>query len=309
MSSPEAGAPARWLVTGAGGQLGTALRRLLAERKGEGAVSAHGSELDVADPQAVAGVLRPLPEAPPPVLVNAAAFTQVDRCEREPERARRVNARAPAALAEVCRERGVRLVHVSTDYVFDGEADRPYSEEALPAPRSVYGRTKLEGERAVLEASERFLVVRTSWVFGRGRNFVASICGQLARREKEAGLPPLRVVDDQRGRPTYAADLAEGLVALVERGGRGLYHLAGRGEATWWDLARAVAERTGHAGTRIEGVRTEEIGALAPRPRYSVLDCSKAEGEGVRLRPWPEALEAYLSSEDAPAPLPRASRA
>lgn len=300
MSPPEAARPPHWLVTGARGQLGSALRRLLAERAGAEAVSAHGSELDVADPEAVAGALDALPRGVPAVLANAAAFTQVDRCEREPERARRVNAEAPAALAQLCRERGIQLVHVSTDYVFDGEADRPYPESAPPSPRSVYGRSKLEGERAVLEASEGFLVVRTSWVFGRGRNFIAAIGAQLERREREPELPPLRVVDDQRGRPTYAADLAEGLVGLVERGGRGLYHLAGRGEATWWELARAVAERTGHGGTRIERIGTEALDLAAPRPRYSVLDCRRAEAAGVVLRPWPEALDAYLASEDAP---------
>ena len=281
----------RWLVTGAQGQLGSALVRLLEER-GE-VVQGHGSSLDVADPGAVEAALA---AGPAPVLLNAAAFTHVDRCEREPAQAERVNARAPAELGRICRERGVQLVHVSTDYVFDGESERPYTEEDAPAPRSVYGSTKLAGERAVLAADGGFLVVRTSWVFGRGRNFVANVIGQAAGGEGT----PLRVVDDQTGRPTYAADLARGILALVEGGRRGLYHLAGGGTATWWDVARTALDLAGRSDLPVERIRTADLDLPAPRPRYSVLACGKAEAAGVRLRDWKDALAAYLESDDAP---------
>jgi len=247
----------------------------------------------------VEAALRALPGGPPDVLVNAAAMTQVDRCEREPERAERVNRWGAQAMADLCHRLGLRLVHLSTDYVFDGEGDRPYREEDDVAPRSVYGRTKLAGERAVLAAHPSALVVRTSWLYGRGRNFVAAILAQAERGAE--GRPPIRVVGDQRGRPTYAADLAVGLIELVERGRTGLYHLANDGEATWWEVARAALDRVGRADLPIQRIQTSQLDLAAPRPRYSVLDCGKAARAGVRLRPWREALEAYLVSEDRPA--------
>lgn len=290
----------RCFVTGAGGQLGTALRRLLDGDPG----LFHGHDLDVTDAGAVAAALRACAGGPPEVLVNAAAFTQVDRCEREPALAERVNALAPAALAGVCRELGVRLVHLSTDYVFDGESAAAYRETDPPAPRSVYGRTKLAGEKAVLAAAPDALVVRTSWVYGRGRNFVAAVLGQAER--VRAGEGALRVVDDQRGRPTYAADLASGLLGLVERRCSGLYHLANAGEATWWEVARAALDQRGFGDLPIQRIRTEELALAAPRPRHSVLDCEKAGREGVRLRDWREALVAFLGSEDAPPASPSA---
>lgn len=283
------------MITGAGGQLGRCLSRRLAGRD----VMALGSgDLDITAGAALAGLLRGLGR-PPDVLVNAAAFTHVDRCESEPERAWRVNAEAPGVLAEVCKELGVLLVHVSTDYVFDGRARRPYREDDPTHPRSVYGRTKLEGETRVLAASDRFLVVRSSWVFGPGRNFVRTIL-ELAELAERPGAAPLRVVDDQHGSPTYAGDLAEGLVGLVEAGAHGLYHLANRGVASWWDVARAALEVGGKPHVEIQRVTTKEFPRPAERPAWSVLDCTRAERLGVRLRPWREGLVAYLQGPDSP---------
>jgi dTDP-4-dehydrorhamnose reductase len=282
----------RVFVTGAQGQLGTALLRCLAARGAR--VTATDLELDVADADAVEAALLAVPGGPPEMLLNAAAFTAVDRCEREQALAERINAAAPAGLARVCRARGVRLVHVSTDYVFAGDCERPYREEDPPAPRSAYGRTKLAGERAVLAESPDFLVVRTSWLFGRGRNFMGAILAQA-----QAGRP-LRVVDDQTGRPTYAADLAEGLLRLALAGRRGLYHVANAGVATWWDVARATLDLAGYGEVPVEPIHTDALRLDAPRPRFSVLDCSKAEREGIALRPWRDALADYLASEDAP---------
>jgi dTDP-4-dehydrorhamnose reductase len=263
-------------------------------------------ELDVAEPAAVQGLLAGL-AAPPDVLVNAAAYTHVDRCEREPEAAWRANARAPGVLAEACRRVGARLVHISTDYVFAGDARRPYREDDPPAPRSAYGRSKLAGEEGVRALCPECLVVRTSWVFGRGRNFVAAILAQAQARRRGEASGPLRVVDDQHGRPTYAEDLAEGLRRLLEKDARGLYHLAGGGVATWWDVARASLDASGFGDLEVERIRTGDLQQGAPRPAWSVLDCAKAEALGIRLRDWREALHAYLGSPDSPMRLEAAS--
>jgi dTDP-4-dehydrorhamnose reductase len=299
----------RWIVTGCRGQLGYALCRQLEASEACDLVAAVDlPELDVSDPAAVEHLVVGAGLAPD-VVLNAAAFTHVDRCEREPETAERANAVAPGLLARACAAGGARLVHVSTDYVFDGQSDRPYRETDPPAPRSAYGRTKLEGERRVAAASAGFLVVRTSWVFGRGRNFVAAILAQAEARRRGEAAGPLRVVDDQRGRPTYAEDLAAGIRALVEADARGLYHLAGGGVATWWDLARATLDATGHRDVVIDRIGSEELQVDAPRPAWSVLDCTKAEALGVRLRPWREALRAYLESPESPVAAEAASSA
>jgi len=233
-----------------------------------------GNEVDLADPQAVATLFDGLAPNSPDVAVNAAAFTQVDRCEREPEAAERGNAIAPRVVA--------------------------YREQDEPKPRSVYGRTKLAGEEQVLAAASNSLIVRTSWLFGRGRNFIASILAQ--GREQRAGHAsgPLRVVDDQYGRPTYAHDLAEAILFLVERSAQGIYHVANHGVATWWELARASLDGAGYEDLSVERIRTDELRVDAPRPLRSVLDCAKAEALGVKMRNWRDAVGAYLASSDSP---------
>lgn len=286
----------RWVIVGCRGQLGTALGRQLAGCPEAQLVAAVDlPEVDASDAGAVKGFFEGLG---PDVVVNAAAFTHVDRCEREPEEARSANAVAPGLLAEACGRAGCQLVHVSTDYVFAGDGRRPYREEDPTAPGSVYGRTKLEGEERVRAISADFLVVRTSWLFGGGRNFLAAILAQAGARSRGEVAGPLRVVDDQRGRPTYAEDLAAGIRALVAGGATGLFHLAGGGEATWWDLARYCLDETGYEALEVERVRTAELALDAPRPAYSVLDCSKAEARGVQLRAWREAVSAYLGSPE-----------
>jgi dTDP-4-dehydrorhamnose reductase len=287
-----------WWVAGCHGQLGSALVSQL-EAAGVRVVANDVDTLDVADAEAVDAFLDGC-DARPDVVMNAAAFTHVDRCEREPEAAERANAVAPGVLARAAARISARLVHVSTDYVFPGDGDRPYAETDPTGPRSVYGRTKLAGERAVLGVSGDFLVVRTSWVFGRGRNFPAAMLGQAAERRSGRVEGPLRVVDDQRGRPTYAADLAEGIRGLVEARAQGLYHLSNAGEATWWDLARFCLDEAGYADLEVERIRSGDLEVAAERPAWSVLDCSKAASLGVELRPWRDAVRAYLQSEDSP---------
>jgi dTDP-4-dehydrorhamnose reductase len=290
----------RWVVTGCRGQLGHALcQQLEADANAELVAAVDLPEVDVSVPEAVEALLSSLGGALD-VVANAAAFTHVDRCEREPDAAWRANAQAPGLLAQECVRRACRLVHVSTDYVFSGDAERPYREEERPEPRSEYGRSKLEGERRVLAASPSNLVVRTSWVFGRGRNFLAAILAQAQARRAGQGSGPLRVVDDQQGKPTWAVDLASGIRGLVDRSASGLYHVAGNGVATWWEVARLCLDEAGYSDLAIERIRTAELDLPAPRPAWSVLDCSKAEALGVQMRDWREAVRAYLRSEDSP---------
>jgi dTDP-4-dehydrorhamnose reductase len=290
----------RWIIAGDKGQLGRALSRALALRPEHEVVAAVDlPEVDIADPPAVAALLA-TGGAPPDVVVNAAAFTHVDRCETERELAYRANAVGPGVLAEACAAVGSRLAHVSTDYVFPGDGTAPYREEDATGPASVYGATKLAGERKVLAVSEDFLVVRTSWVFGEGRNFIGAIVDQGRARRDGSATGPLAVVDDQQGRPTYAEDLAAAIIALLERGARGLYHVANAGVATWWDLARVSLDLAGHSDLAIDRIRSEDLDVPAPRPRWSVLDCSKAEALGVRLRSWQDAVRAYLESDISP---------
>jgi dTDP-4-dehydrorhamnose reductase len=284
----------RWLITGANGQLGRSFARRL--RVGGVAFEAFDrARLDVEDRDAVD---KALDATRPDVVANTAAFTWVDRCESEPELARRGNALAPGLMAEACAARGIRLVHISTDYVFDGQAQRPYTEEAPTSPRSEYGRSKLEGERRVRAALPGALVVRTSWVFGPGRNFIGTMLGVAAQRRSAKDPTPLRVVDDQLGSPTYAADLAGWCIQLVEGGASGLYHLANRGVATWWEVAREALDRGGFPDLVIERVATSEFPRPAPRPAYSALDGTKAERAGVVRRGWREALAACIAAND-----------
>jgi dTDP-4-dehydrorhamnose reductase len=289
-----------WVITGCLGQLGRALAAELAAAGSEVAAAGDLPELDISDRDGLARFLARL--TPPLVVVNTAAFTHVDSCEKPENRATvwRANAEGPGLLAELCAERGFGLVHISTDYVFAGDAQRPYREDDPPAPVSEYGRSKLEGERRVLAACRGALLVRSSWVFGRGRNFVAAILSQAQERRRRQDRTPLRVVDDQRGKPTYAADLAAGIRGLVEAKATGLYHLANHGEATWWEVARASLDEAGFGDLEVDRIQTRDLSLPAPRPIYSVLDCSKAEALGVRPRGWRDALEAYLRSPDSP---------
>jgi dTDP-4-dehydrorhamnose reductase len=290
----------RWIIAGSKGQLGRALVRALAGRPDREVVAAVDlPEVDVADPQAVKSLLT-TGGGVPDFVVNAAAFTHVDRCETEREIAQRANSVAPRVLAEACAALGSRLAHLSTDYVFSGDGRTPYREDDEPAPASAYGATKLEGERYVLAASEDFLVVRTSWLFGEGRNFIAAILNQGRARRDGSASGPLTVVDDQQGCPTYAEDLAAAIIALLEHGARGLYHVSNAGVATWWDLARVSLDLAGFSELAIERIRTEDLDVPAPRPLWSVLDCSKAEALGVRLRSWQEAVRAYLEADISP---------
>lgn len=294
-------------VLGAAGQIGRCLAREIAAAADlELAFAVTRAELDLADTDALEPWLDRRTARRPDVVVNAAAFTKVDACETQVELAHRMNAWVPGEWARSLRARGIRFIHLSTDYVFPGDGARPYREDDPTGPRCVYGTSKLEGERRVAEQDPGALIVRTSWVFGPGRNFVLAILEQASRRRTGEASGPLAVVDDQHGSPTAAADLAQGLVALCRRIARddtrvqGLLHLCNAGATTWFGFARAILAEAGYADVALEPVATGAFATAAPRPAYSVLDCSRARALGIVLRPWTEALAGYLAGPDRP---------
>lgn len=297
-------------VLGAAGQMGRCLvREIEAGTDLELAFGVTRNELDLADPAAIEPWLERPGTVPPDVVVNAAGFTKVDACESQPALARQLNARVPGEWARSLERRGIRFVHLSTDYVFSGSGTRPYREDDETAPRSVYGETKREGEQLVLGHDPSALVVRTSWVFGPGRNFVLAILDQAAASRRQPKPAPLRVVADQHGSPTAAADLASALVGLCRMLAddrpeiRGVLHLCNEGVTTWFGFARAILDQAGYADVAIDPVATGVFQTAAPRPAWSVLDCGRARSLGIRLRPWTEALAGYLAGPDRPTQL------
>jgi dTDP-4-dehydrorhamnose reductase len=303
----SAGHALRIGVLGAAGQLGRCLVRAIeATDDLEVAFAATREQIDLTDFERIGEWLDSQDAPSPEVVINAAAYTKVDACESEKELAYRMNAMAPGEWARQSMERSIHFIHVSTDYVFPGDGSRPYREDDETEPKTVYGSSKRAGEVAVLGTDPTALVVRTSWVFGPGRNFVVAILDQAARRRTGELEGPLKVVDDQRGAPTYAADLAEALLAVsrLDRSSRnpvcGLLHLRNAGETTWFGFARAILDHGGYADLEIEPVATSAFKTAAARPAYSVLSCERGEALGITLRPWREALVDYLSSPDAP---------
>ncbi len=294
--------PLTLLVPGGSGQLG---RDLAALASPDVEVVAPGSaELDVTqagDVVAAVGALaaRAAASGARPVVVNAAAYTAVDAAETDEDRAFAVNADGPRVLAAACASRQVPLVHVSTDYVFPGDASRPYEPDDELGPRSAYGRTKAAGEDAVLGSGASSWIVRTSWVYGKtGSNFVKTMVGLESSRDT------VSVVDDQVGSPTWSADLAAGLLELAGRVAAGdgperrVLHCTGAGSTTWYGFARAVFAAVGADPSRVLPCTTAEFPRPAPRPAYSVLsNASWAEAWLTPLRPWDEALRVYFAKD------------
>jgi dTDP-4-dehydrorhamnose reductase len=295
--------PNRLVITGAGGQVGSRLA-VEAARRGRDVLALTSSQWDISDPQAAAQNVQA-----GDVVINCAAYTNVDAAEGDEKRAYAVNAAGPEHIAQACARAGAQLIHISTDYVFSGDfggsAPRPYEPGDKTAPLSVYGRTKLSGEHAVLAALPEAMVVRTAWVYtgGSGNDFVATM------RRLAAGDGEVEVVDDQIGSPTYVADLVAALLELadgqVKRPPNGIVHAANQGAVSRFGQARAVFEGVGADQERVLPVSSADKPRPAPRPPYSALSGRQSEQAGLSpLRPWRDALARALSAEPHAWPLP-----
>jgi dTDP-4-dehydrorhamnose reductase len=274
----------RVLLTGAGGQLGLELAEMLPERDHE-VVALDRQRLDVAEREAVEATLE---EHAPEIVVNAAAYTNVDGCEEATDLAYSVNALGPRNLAQACERRGCELLHVSTNYVFDGRGERPYEPFDLPNPISAYGRTKLAGEEHVMRLTNRWYVVRSAGVYGRGHNFVRTMLRVAGERDV------LKVKDDEFVSPTYARDLAEGIAGVVEGGRYGLYHLTNAGSCSWYEFTREIFRLAG-VDTEVVPIPGSEYPLPAARPANGILSSLGSP----TLRRWSEALADYLEQEVA----------
>lgn len=284
------------LLTGVTGQVGWELHRTLSVLSD--VVVADRESLNLADRDAIARVVR---EVRPSVIVNPAAYTAVDRAEAEPDLAMAINGTAPGILAEEANAIGAGLIHFSTDYVFDGEKTEPYAETDLPNPLSIYGKTKLEGERVIQEVAGRFLILRTSWIYAnRGRNFLRTI-QRLARERSE-----MQVVDDQRGSPTWARMVAEAVGHIVRQcqtlsaWPTGLYHLTCAGETTWCGFARAITRKC-DTPVNVLPIDTSSYPTPARRPRNSILRNDKVTSTFSLVMPhWEATLELCLNHDSVP---------
>ena len=270
------------LLTGRSGQVGSELQAIL-----HPAVATDHATLDLADADALRQAVR---TEKPEVIINAAAYTAVDKAEDEPEMAMRINSAAPGVLAEEAKRAGALLVHYSTDYVFDGTKRSPYLETDSTNPLGVYGRTKLEGEKRIRDSGCRHLILRTAWVYGRGGNFVRAI---LRQAEKGAAL---RVVSDQVGAPTWAFDIARVTGDLLKKTVEGTVNVSAAGSASWYEVALEILRLTNRS-VAVRPVSAAEYGAKAPRPAYSVLDNAKLRASGVApIGDWRERLAQHLKS-------------
>ena len=280
------------LITGANGQLGSSLRQL-------GSVSPNNylatdvAELDITDAGAV---LQTVKEQRIDVIVNCAAYTNVDRAEEDETAADLLNHRAVANLATAARERGAMLIHISTDYVFRGDKSTPYAEDDPTDPTGAYGRTKLAGERAVQQSGCRYLIFRTAWLYSEfGNNFLRTMLRLTAERDS------LSVVFDQVGTPTYAGDLARAIFEIVQGrkydGREGVYHFSDEGVCSWYDFARAIAGYSGHTDCDIRPCHSSEFPSKVRRPSFSVLDKTKVKQTfGIRIPHWTESLKACIEN-------------
>jgi dTDP-4-dehydrorhamnose reductase len=281
----------RVLLTGAAGQLG----RCFIDRLPEGWVlmATDSQQLDITDPSAVS---KAVAEFKPDAVVNAAAYTAVDKAESEPERARAINADGPGFLAAAAAMLNIPFVHVSTDYVFDGTASEPYCENTPCSPKSVYGQTKLDGEHAALKANPKTVVIRTAWVFSEyGNNFVKTMLRVGAQRGE------LGVVSDQYGCPTYAGDIAAAVVAMLSKPQVpcGIYHYCGDSAVSWFDFAQIIFEEA-QACTlyphqvKVNPIASHEYPTPASRPAYSILSTDKICALNLRPSPWKQQLKTVL---------------
>ncbi|MDE5876516.1 MAG: dTDP-4-dehydrorhamnose reductase [Muribaculaceae bacterium] len=276
------------LVTGANGQLGTAMRKA-AEGSADNYIFTDVAELDITDAEAVRKMVR---ENDVNVIVNCAAYTNVDKAESDAEFAELLNTTAVRNLAEAVKENDGTLIHVSTDYVFGGsQGNTPRTEEEPVNPTGVYGLTKLHGEQAIAESGVKALIFRTAWLYSEtGKNFVKTMLNLTATK------PELKVVFDQCGTPTYAQDLADAIFDIIENrkyeGNEGIYHYSNEGVCSWYDFTKAIAEAAGNTGCDIQPCHSDEFPSPVTRPSYSVLDKTKFKNTfGLKVPYWTDSLK------------------
>ena len=277
------------LVTGANGQLGKELKELIPSCPQFDFIFLSREELPIHHIETVRNSFKAIH---PQFCINCAAYTAVDRAESEKETPFLVNAEAPGILATVCKEYGTQFIHISTDYVFDGSATSPYKEDSPTNPQSVYGASKLEGEKQVLRFNPGSLIIRTSWVYSEfGKNFVKTMLKLMNERTE------ISVVNDQVGSPTYAADLAEAILQIItsQQWREGIYHYCNEGIISWYDFAVAIKELSGSSCT-VNAIASSAYPTVAKRPGYSVLSAVKFRQDfGVGLKSWKESLTRCLA--------------
>lgn len=273
------------IVTGCNGQLGRAINQVYGNNTDIELVNTDVQELDITSIDKTMELVR---RVKPYAIINCAAHTAVDRCETDVDNAYRINAIGPRNLGIAAREAGAKLMHISTDYVFAGDGDRPYTEFDTPNPQSVYGRTKLAGERFVEQFAENYFIVRTEWLYGDGKNFVRTMLRLAATTDE------VKVVKDQVGSPTSAAELVKILDTLLWTENYGLFHGTCTGSCSWADFAAEIFRLAGKS-TRVTGITTEEYNAPAKRPAYSVLDNYMLRlTNGYQAADWRQAIEEYI---------------
>lgn len=273
------------MILGANGMLGKAMLKALEAYYT--VIPMDRRHIDITYPEQMReGIKR----GKPVIIINCAGFTHVDGCEKEKELAFTANGEALKNMALICKEEGIKLVSISTDYVFDGEKDTPYVEDDPPNPINIYGSSKLLGETYVRDLLNSYLLIRTQWLFGKGgRNFVDSILRQAVEKKE------FYVVEDQWGSPTYTKDLAEAIKTTIDLNAEGIYHIANSGITNWYLFARKILELAGLKEVRITPASSEVYARPAKRPRFSVLNCTKFQRlSGKPLRPWEDALRDYL---------------
>jgi dTDP-4-dehydrorhamnose reductase len=282
------------LVVGAKGMLGRDLMGILHSSFSKDEII--GWDIDEMDIQKEDESVTKIEKLRPEIVIHIAAYTDVDGCESDKERAFAVNAEGTRHVALAASKCHAKMVYLSTDYVFDGEKREPYLENDSPHPLNVYGHSKLKGEQYVQEWVKDSLIIRTQWLYGPfGKNFVDSILRQA--REKGA----LSIVNDQIGSPTYTADLAKAISGLIRLDARGIFHVANRDLCSWYTFGRAILKLSGVNRVKVVPISSKELGRPAARPSYSVLNCQKFEKEtGLTMRPWSEALKDYLSTYRQP---------
>jgi dTDP-4-dehydrorhamnose reductase len=279
------------LVTGANGQLGQAIQFVAGNYPNIRFVFCSSSDLDITNKENCDSVFN---KEKPDFCINAAAYTAVDKAESEPEKAELINVIGAKNLAESCKEFNAKLIHISTDFVFDGSKNSPYNETDLPNPKGIYGQTKLDGEIAIQEVFDAYFIIRTSWVYSQfGNNFMKTMLRLASERTS------LNIVNDQIGTPTNAVDLAECLVTIITEHSKlntehyGIYNFSNEGQCSWFDFAKKIFE-INEVKIELNPIPTTQFPTPAERPKYSVLDKTKIKTAfGIEIKPWEQSIEIY----------------